>query len=127
MCQSSPPKEEKAAGKGLRILSVERQKAVFSAWSIPWTAQKPGLGVAFGRKATPEELKAAASGDVYRDFVMFFLKIPVKVHDSLQEEDASSLFPPLKEKGSSLWLNNMAALYRQGKIIASGGIYRDSL
>ena len=127
MCQSSPPKEEKAAGKGLRILSVERQKAVFSAWSIPWTAQKPGLGVAFGRKATPEELKAAASGDVYRDFVMFFLKIPVKVPGSLLGKDIASLFPPSKEKGSPFCLNAMAYPCRQGKISASGEIYRDSL
>jgi len=111
----------------LLILSIEGQKTVFSAWSIPWAAQKPGLGVTFGRKAAPEDLRTAASGDVYRDFVMFFLKIPVKFSDSLREEDAASLFPPTKEKGLPICLNTMVCPCRQGKISASGEIYRDLL
>ncbi|MEA4893616.1 MAG: hypothetical protein VB085_13850, partial [Peptococcaceae bacterium] len=80
-----------------------------------------------GRGLATEELRAAASGDVYRDFIMFFLKIPVKVSGSLQKEDTFSLFPPSKEKGSLFCPSITTGPCCQGKISAAGEIYRDSL
>ncbi len=79
------------------------------------------------RVPATEEPRAADSGNVYRDFVMFFLKIPVKVSGSLQKEDTFSFFPPLKEKASLFCPGITAGPCRQGKIGAAGEIYRDLL